>query len=208
MTFASSRTYAGLKRKLQTAVGRRFSRFVSVAVASLAATQIALTLLVGVAHVTAGTAGVAASAIGAAVSYVLSRWAWERKGRPSLLRETIPFWAVSAAAWCVLGLASHYSSVWATSMGLPHWERVGFIDAGYFVANTFTFLSRFLIFHYLLFADRGSAAAAAVPAPGSPVARPLGELAPFAVNGPPSGVNGPASWGADGAAAPESGVRR
>lgn len=207
MTFASTRVYAALKRKLQTAVGRRFSRFASVAVASLAATQIALTLLVGVAHVTAGTAGVAASVIGAAVSYVLSRWAWERKGRPSVLRETIPFWAVSAAAWCVLGLASHFSSVWATSMGLPHWQRVGFIDAGYFVANTFTFLSRFLIFHYLLFADRGSAAAA-VPAPGSPVARPLGGLAPFAVNGSPSGVNGSAPWGAEGPAAPESGARR
>lgn len=199
MTLASSRIYVAVERRLRSTVGRRFRRFVSVAIASLAATQIALTLLVGVGHVTAGAAGVLAAAVGAAVSYMLSRWAWERKGMPSVLRETLPFWAISAAAWCVLGLASHFSSVWATSMGLHHWQRVGFIDAGYFVANAVTFMSRFLIFHYVLFTDRGSAAVVAVSAPDPAAARASADPAPLAANGSAPG---------DGARLPGRGARR
>lgn len=202
MTSLSYRAYVALKRRLQTTVGKRFSRFVGVAIASLGASQLALLVLVSGANVTPGIAGVVAAAFGAAVSYVLSRWAWERKGRPDVLRETLPFWVVSAGAWLVLGLASHYSSVLANSLGLEHWERQGFINAGYFLANCVTFVSRFLIFHYVLFADRGSAAsddrsAAGAAAGSSPTAVPDGgEPSPFAANGAGARSNG--SWPANG----------
>jgi putative flippase GtrA len=142
-----------------TNTGNRFMRFVPVSVAAVAASQLMLAFLVGLAHVTAGTAAVVASITGAAVSYVLSRWAWERRGRPHLLKETLPFWAVSVGAWLVLGVTSHYASVWASSMDLGHWERVGVVNGAYFVANCVTFVTRFAIFHYLLFADRGAKAA-------------------------------------------------
>lgn len=202
MTSLSYRAYASLKRRLKTTVGKRFSRFVGVAIVSLGASQLALLILVSGAHVTPGIAGVAAAAFGAAVSYVLSRWAWERKGRPDVLRETLPFWVVSGGAWLVLGLASHFSSVLANSMGLEDWERQGFINAGYFLANCITFVSRFLIFHYVLFADRGSAgaegrSAAGAAAGSSPTAVPdAGEPAPFAANGAGAWSNG--SWPGDG----------
>src|SRR5947208_7623612 len=154
MTSVLSRIVAAVQSKLRTTVGKRFSRFVLVAIASLASSIIMLNLLLGVFHVSAGLSGVLGAITGAAVSYVLSRWAWERKGRPHLLKETLPFWLVSVGAWIVLGLASHFASVWANDMGLAHWERVPFVDAAYFVANCLTFVSRFLIFHYVLFADR------------------------------------------------------
>lgn len=152
-----------VQRKLRTTVGKRFGRFVLVAAGALLASQISLTLLLGVAHVSSGASGIAAAIVGAGVSYVLSRWAWERKGRPHLLRETLPFWLVSVGAWIVLGATTHFSSLWAHSMGLGHWERVAFVDGAYFVANCVTFVSRFLIFHYVLFADRGPKA---IPTPG------------------------------------------
>src|SRR5262249_24595289 len=44
----------------------------------------------------------------------------------------------------------------ALSMGVSHSERVLFVAASYFLANCVTFLTRFLIFHYILFKDRGS----------------------------------------------------
>jgi hypothetical protein len=41
-------------------------------------------------------------------------------------------------------------------MNLGHWQRVAVVNGAYFVANCVTFVTRFAIFHYVLFADRGS----------------------------------------------------
>jgi hypothetical protein len=99
--------------------------------------------------------------IGAGVSYVLSRWAWERKGRPDLLRETLPFWVVSVSAWIFLSYVSHEASVWSRNMGHSQWQHVAVVNGAYFIANCITFVTRFAIFHYVLFAKRGSHAKAA-----------------------------------------------
>ena len=98
MALVTSRISAALWRKARSNVGIRVTRFTLVAVASVAASQIALSLLIGPGHQTAGFSGGLAAVIGAGVSYVLSRWAWERKGRPDLLRETLPFWLVPGLA--------------------------------------------------------------------------------------------------------------
>lgn len=148
-----------VRRKLQSDAGRQFLRFLPVSLAALASSQLALLVFLGVIGMTAGTAGFIASMVGAAVSYVLSRWAWGRKGRPDLLRETLPFWIVSAAAWTFLSFASHEASVWSRSMGHSHWERVAVVAVVYFLANCLTFAARFVIFHYILFARPKRAAA-------------------------------------------------
>jgi len=148
---------AGLASRLRTRLGKQFSRFVVVAAVSLAVSECALFLFTEVLHLTGGISGVSAAALGALASYVMSRWAWERKGRPNVLRETIPFWIVSAGAWVVLGLATKlglYVARMVEAHGFKHFVIVGGI---YFLANCVTFVSRFLIFHYLLFADRGKA---------------------------------------------------
>ena len=175
-----------LRRRLRSKTGRRFVRFVPVSVAALASSQVTLAILVGITRLSAGVSAITASIVGATVSYVLSRWAWERKGRPHVLKETLPFWAVSVGAWIVLGLASHYASVWAVSEGLGHWQRVAVVNGAYFLANCVTFVTRFAIFHYVLFADRGSkAGSTSAPAAG------LAEAASLAANGQ-SGANGQA----------------
>lgn len=175
MTLASSRIMAAAKGWLRTPFGRQFSRFVPVAGAAFIAGQVTLTICLGPAHLTAGVSGAAGWFAGAAVSYVLSRWAWRRKGRPHLLKETLPFWLVSIGAGLVLTLTAKWANQQALSMGLSHPQRVLFVDAAFFIANCVTFLSRFVIFHYLLFADRGSKT---VPSP--------------AVGVPPSATPGPA----------------
>ena len=152
---------AVVRRKLSGEGGRRFRRFVIVAVAAVAASQISLAVLVGLAGISAGTAAFISSAIGALVSYVLTRWAWERKGRPDLLRETLPFWIVALAAWSFMSLVSHEASIWSHHMGHSHWEHVAVVNGAYFLANCVTFVARFAIFHYVLFARRGDKAQAA-----------------------------------------------
>src|SRR6516162_8817631 len=150
MTFGPSRISAAVKNRLQTSIGKRFSRFLLVAAAAVAASQITLTICLGPLGLTAGKSAVAAWVAGAAVSYVLSRWAWERKGRPNLLKETLPFWIVAVGTAVVLTLTTKWANQRAIAMDMSHAERVLFVGAAYFLANCVTFLTRFLIFHYIL----------------------------------------------------------
>ena len=156
MAPSSSRIGTALWRKARSNVGIRFTRFTVVAVASLIASQVSLSLLLGPAQLTAGLAGGLAAVIGAGVSYVLSRWAWERKGRPDLLRETLPFWLVSVMVWVLLALAAKLGVHLAASMQLTGAKRIAVADGVYFAANCLTFVLRFVIFHYILFADARS----------------------------------------------------
>jgi putative flippase GtrA len=154
-----------LRRRLRTQGGRRLIRFAPAAVLALCATQLTY-LLCQIAHVTAGLAGAAGWFAGAAVSYLVSRWAWERKGRPDWLRETVPFWVISLCVGVVLTLTSKFAHSEARALGLHRAEEVLFAQGLYLLANCCTFVVRFLIFHYVLFADRGSRGAG----PGGPAA--------------------------------------
>ena len=142
-----------LWRKLRTKVGVRFTRFMGVAIASLATSEATLGLCDGVFHFTATPTAVTSWFTGAVVSYVLSRWAWERKGKPDVLRETLPFWVISAIVVVILTLSTKLGYYIAGHMhlhGIKHAALVGLI---YLVANFITFMMRFVIFHYVLFAE-------------------------------------------------------
>ena len=165
MAFAQNRLIAPLWRKLRTKVGVRFTRFAGVAVASLATSEIALTLCNGVFHMSSTPAAIVAWFSGAVVSYVLSRWAWERKGKPDVLRETVPFWVISAMVIVILTLATKFGYHSASWMGLHGAKHVLWVDFIYLIANFATFVLRFVIFHYVLFAESATAARAAATGP-------------------------------------------
>src|ERR1700729_3319899 len=181
-----------LVMKLRTKVGVRFTRFVGVAAASLATSEILLSVCNGVFHMTATPTAFISTFGGAVVSYFLSRWAWERKGKPDVLRETVPFWVISAMVWVILTLATKFGYHLASWMGLQHgFKRAAVVGLVYLAANVVTFILRFVIFHYVLFADpttppppadvTAAAASAAAPVvvavpvapePADPAARP------------------------------------
>jgi putative flippase GtrA len=147
---------------------RRLARFSGAGVAALAATEVALTIGNGAFHLTATPAALLSWFAGAVVSYALSRWAWNRTGRPDVLRETIPSWAVSVAVIAVLTLANKFgyrSAAWLHLGGAGH---VLWVDLVWLVANFGTFLLRFAIFHRVLFADRTAARRPPAGGPGTP----------------------------------------
>jgi putative flippase GtrA len=143
---------APVANRLRTRFGKQFLRFALVAVLSLGASELALAIMIGPLKMTGGVSGVSAAVVGSIVSYFLSRKAWDRKGRPNFWRETIPFWLVSIGAWLVLGLATKLGVHLAA--GEHHLVRHLIVGGTYFLANCLTFVIRFLIFHYFLFADR------------------------------------------------------
>jgi putative flippase GtrA len=162
-----------LRRRLRTQGGRRLIRFAPAAVLALCATQLTY-LICQLAHVTAGLAGAVGWLAGAAVSYVVSRWAWERKGRPDLLRETLPFWLISLCVGVVLTVTSKLAHAEARALGLHRLEEVVFAQGLYLAANCVTFVIRFVIFHYVLFADRESGA----PGRGTGAEEPAEQVQP------------------------------
>ena len=184
MAPAQNRLIAPVWAKLRTKVGVRFTRFALVAVAALATSEILLSICNGVFHMTATPAALISTFSGAAVSYVLSRWAWERKGKPDVLRETVPFWVISGMVWVILWLATKLGYHMASWLGLHGAKHVLLVDLVYLVANLVTFVLRFVIFHYVLFTDRTTAARAA--ATGPDVVPPATHPAPSPAEAPHS----------------------
>jgi hypothetical protein len=71
-----------------------------------------------------------------------------------LLRETLPFVAVSLIAGAVLTETSHFAYQAAQAIGLHGIEFGLFAQGLYLAANAVTFIIRFFIFNYLVFAGR------------------------------------------------------
>ena len=148
-----------LRRRFRSEGGKRLLRFAPAAVLALAATQITYFMFANVLHSTGRVAGAAGWLAGAAVSYGVSRWAWERKGRPHLLKETLPFVAISLSVGVILTETSHLAFNVAAAHDMHGLERAIFLQGVYLFANGITFMMRFVIFHKLLFANRGTAEA-------------------------------------------------
>ncbi len=177
MAPVQNRLVTALRRRLDGTLGARLARFAGAALAALTATEVALTLCNGVFHLTPTPAALVSWFAGAVVSYTLSRWAWNRTGRPDVLRETIPFWAISVVVIVLLTLANklgYHSAGWLHLTGVRHVLWVDFI---WLLANFGTFLLRFAILHYLLFADRAAPPAALAGAPAAPPAEVPGARA-------------------------------
>jgi putative flippase GtrA len=159
MALVSNRLGDALTQKARSRLGIRFGRFAVAAIAAFLTTLVTLTICAGPLALTATWASLISWFSGALVSYVLSRWAWKRKGRPSLLKETLPFWVVSAMVVVILTLATKFAYHSAGWMNLTGAERVLYVDAIYGLANIGTFVLRFLFFHYVLFAGSATLAA-------------------------------------------------
>src|SRR5579864_99167 len=184
-----------LRRRLRSQGGRRLIRFAPAAVLALCATQLTYFIL-QLANVTAGIAGATGWFAGATVSYLVSRWAWERKGRPHLLKETLPFVSISICVGVILTSTSKLAAEQARDMGLHGLGKVLFAQGLYLGANCVTFVIRFLIFHYVLFNDRGPKPGASEPSARSGAAAGSGPdsfaMAPSANGSGPAGGPSPA----------------
>jgi len=153
MAITSSRLGETLTRKARSTLGIRFGRFAVAAMAAFATSEVVYTICAGPLALSSTEATLAGWFSGVVVSYLLSRWAWERKGRPNLLRETLPFCVVSAIVIVILTLADKYLGYHlAAWWHLTGAERALYLAAVYGVANLFTFVVRFVFFHYVLFA--------------------------------------------------------
>jgi putative flippase GtrA len=148
------RPVAGLRRWLRGNVTMRLIRFMGVAGVALATSLVTVAICDGAWHLTSVPTALISQVTGAIVSYLLSRWAWERKGKPDLLRETIPFWIAFVVATVISTLFTKLGYHMAAWMHLHGFKDVLVVEVVYLVGNIVTFLMRFVFFHFVLFADR------------------------------------------------------
>ena len=153
----------GLLHRLRRGrIAQILTRYTVGSVLAAIASEVALLGLLGF-HLTGPrAAAIAAWLAGAIVNYVLSRtWAWGKRGRPSALREVLPFWATSVA--CL------FASTWTSALAHDHAPEVtsshplqlAFVGAVYLGTYGVLFVAKFLLFHFVIFTDRGTARAGA-----------------------------------------------
>jgi putative flippase GtrA len=185
MALVTNRLSDTLTRTAHSTLGIRFGRFAVAAIAAFSTSEIVYVICAAPLALSSTEATLVGWFSGVVVSYLLSRWAWERKGRPSLLKETVPFCVVSAIVIVVLEVADKYLGYHpATWWHLHGAERALYLAAVYGVANLFTFLVRFLFFHYVLFARSPQPPAAAEEAVASTDSGPEPFVVAAAAPGP------------------------
>lgn len=153
MMLMQSRFVATAWRSMHTIIGIRFSRFAGASIAALLASTTALSVCDGLIHLSSTWSALVSWLFGAAVSYTLSRWAWGLKGKPNMLRETLPFLAISVLVVLVLSLATKLGYGIAADLHLHGARHVAVVELVYVIANFCTFLLRFAIFDHVLFKD-------------------------------------------------------
>src|SRR5260370_37556843 len=107
-----------LRRRAGSTGGRRLMRFAPAAALALATTQITYFICFSVLAMTARASGAAGWLAGAAVSYGGSGLAWERKGKPRVLKGRLPFLAVALAVAVVLTEPGHLGYRWPAGLRL------------------------------------------------------------------------------------------
>jgi putative flippase GtrA len=132
----------------------RLARFTAGSVVAAAISEAVFVLVYGPAGAGPRVAAVVAFFAGAIPNWALNRrWTWQRRGRPRVRREILPYVAVVAStavtATAVSGLADGY----VRDLEAPRQVQVGLVAMAFLLPYAAVFLLKFLLFERLVFSD-------------------------------------------------------
>jgi putative flippase GtrA len=124
----------------------RFSRFTAGSVLSTLLSQVALTGLFWWGGVNVTTASLVAFVVGAIPNFLINwKWTWGRSGRPALVRELLPYFAViiggGLAATGLTTLTDHVLAPLVTDRGY----RTITLDLAYLASYALLFVVKFAL---------------------------------------------------------------
>jgi putative flippase GtrA len=141
---------AGRRRRLAV-----WLRYCAVSAVSTGTSLTTLGVLVGVAGVDATVANVVATAVGTIPSFELNRrWVWAHHGRRSVIRQVVPFVALSFAGLVLSTLAVHVAAI-HTADWSRGWRTVA-VEAANVAAYGALWILQFFVLDRVLFAHRDS----------------------------------------------------
>jgi putative flippase GtrA len=132
----------------------RLARFTAGSAVAAAVSEVVFVLLYGPGGAGPRVAAVVAFFAGAIPNWGLNRrWTWQRRGRPGVRRELLPYAAVvistAVAATALTGLTDG----WVKSLEAPRTIQVGLVAIAFLVPYGAVFLLKFVLFERLVFSD-------------------------------------------------------
>ena len=132
-----------------------FSRYTAGSVLAAIVSEVVLLATYGPHLLGPQAASVAAWVAGAAVNYALNRWwAWGRRGRASLWRELVPYWAITLTSLAVSAWATGLADRTAPRLLAPGSLRLAFVGGAFIAVYGVMFFVKFVLYHYVVFGGR------------------------------------------------------
>lgn len=131
---------------------RRTVRYALVSVVSVTVAQLTLILCFGILHWGAVVANAVATAVATVPSYRLNRaWVWGKKGRSHLLKEVVPFWALTFLGLAVSTVAAAAGERWAAAASDERVVQTAVVSAATLAGFGIAWIGKFVVLQYVLF---------------------------------------------------------
>lgn len=125
---------------------RRFSTYAAGSVIAAACSELALLLCYGVLHLSPAWSSTIAWVAGAMPNYWLNRsWTWQRRGRPSLRHEVLPYVVIVLVTLLLAALATKGADAWLRDAGTSTTTRVVLVAAAFLGVYVVVFGLRYVL---------------------------------------------------------------
>lgn len=134
---------------------RRFTRYAAGSVIAFAVSNLTFLVLYGLELTSPQVASVLAFTAGIPVNWILNRrWAWQRRGRPGMTDELLPYAAVILVSVAASAVGTWAVDRWLATLTLPRAIQVGLVDATYVGITGGLFLAKYFLLDRLVFRRR------------------------------------------------------
>jgi putative flippase GtrA len=132
----------------------RLAKFSASSAVAAMISEITFVIVYGALDAGARLAGVVAFLAGAIPNWGLNRrWTWQRRGRPRLGREVLPYVAVVLSTAVAATMLGGVADGWAQGIDAPRSLQVGLVAMAYLLPYGAVFLLKFVLFDRVVFSD-------------------------------------------------------
>ena len=126
------------------------ARYAGGSVIATVCSEVTFVVLYGLLDVATTWASVLAWLAGAVPNYWLNRnWAWQRRGRPSLRREVLPYVVIIVATLLLATVLTRLADAWLRDAGVARTLRVVLVAAAFLGVYVVVFVLRFFLLERL-----------------------------------------------------------
>ena len=130
----------------------RLAKFTAGSAVATVISELAFILMYGLLHTGTRLAGLVAFFAGAIPNWTLNRrWTWQRRGRPRLGREVLPYVAVVIATAVAATALSGLADDWVHGLATPRSVQVALVGVAYLLPYGVVFLLKFVLFERVVF---------------------------------------------------------
>lgn len=121
-------------------------RYLTGSVVATVCSEVVFVVLYGLLGMGTTWSSVLSWLAGAVPNFWLNRnWAWQRKGRPSLRDEVLPYVAIIVATLVLATVLTHLTDAWLQSQGVASSLRVTIVAAVFLATYVVVFALRFVL---------------------------------------------------------------